>query len=167
MPSSSILPSFFLSRQMWTSVRQPHALTAVWTHTAHSCAPVTRASSLPLMGPPATVNRGGEERIGKEEDRGQKIRSGLEVLERFKMRHACCLYLYVWVCALTVCNAFTFINTLFSDLDECSFSDFLCQHMCVNTPGSFSCVCPSGYYVYEDGRSCEGNSTFLYYVLLL
>lgn len=34
------------------------------------------------MGPPATVNRGGEEMIGKEEDRGQKTgRSGLEVLE--------------------------------------------------------------------------------------
>ncbi len=47
---------------------------------------------------------------------------------------------------------------LFSvDLDECSFSEFLCQHRCVNTPGSFSCICPPGYYVYEDGRSCEGN----------
>lgn len=43
------------------------------------------------------------------------------------------------------------------DLDECSFSEFLCQHRCVNTPGSFSCICPPGYYVYEDGRSCEGK----------
>lgn len=43
------------------------------------------------------------------------------------------------------------------DLDECSFSEFLCQHRCVNTPGSFSCVCPLGYYVFEDGRSCEGK----------
>lgn len=44
-----------------------------------------------------------------------------------------------------------------ADLDECSFSEFLCQHRCVNTPGSFSCICPPGYYVYEDGRSCEGK----------
>ena len=43
------------------------------------------------------------------------------------------------------------------DLDECSFSEFLCQHRCVNTPGSFSCLCPLGYYVFEDGRSCEGK----------
>lgn len=43
------------------------------------------------------------------------------------------------------------------DLDECSFSELLCQHRCVNTPGSFACVCPPGYYVFEDGRSCEGK----------
>lgn len=46
-----------------------------------------------------------------------------------------------------------------TDLDECSFSEFLCQHRCVNAPGSFSCICPPGYYVYEDGRSCEGNAS--------
>ena len=43
------------------------------------------------------------------------------------------------------------------DLDECSFSELLCQYRCVNTPGSFICICPPGYYVFEDGRSCEGK----------
>lgn len=43
------------------------------------------------------------------------------------------------------------------DVDECGYTEFLCQHRCVNTPGSFSCVCPPGYYVFEDERSCEGS----------
>lgn len=51
-----------------------------------------------------------------------------------------------------------YIWTLFhSDLDECSFSEFLCQFRCVNTPGSFTCICPPGYYLYEDERNCEGK----------
>lgn len=44
-----------------------------------------------------------------------------------------------------------------ADLDECSFSEFLCQYRCVNAPGSFTCICPAGYYLFEDGRTCEGK----------
>lgn len=50
------------------------------------------------------------------------------------------------------------VSAFRSDLDECSFSEFLCQYRCVNAPGSFSCICPPGYYVYDDGRSCEGKA---------
>lgn len=44
-----------------------------------------------------------------------------------------------------------------ADMDECSFSEFLCQHECVNGPGSYYCTCPSGYNLLDDSRSCQGN----------
>ncbi|KAH0618822.1 hypothetical protein JD844_018312, partial [Phrynosoma platyrhinos] len=33
------------------------------------------------------------------------------------------------------------------DIDECSF-DRTCDHICVNTPGSFQCLCHKGYTLY-------------------
>ncbi|KAK7802040.1 hypothetical protein U0070_025713 [Myodes glareolus] len=42
-----------------------------------------------------------------------------------------------------------------SDMDECSFSEFLCQHECVNQPGSYFCSCPPGYVLLDDNRSCQ------------
>lgn len=45
-----------------------------------------------------------------------------------------------------------------ADMDECSFSEFLCQHECVNGPGSYYCTCPSGYNLLDDSRSCQGKN---------
>lgn len=33
------------------------------------------------------------------------------------------------------------------DIDECSF-DRTCDHLCINTPGSFQCLCNKGYTLY-------------------
>ncbi|XP_075419251.1 fibulin-7 isoform X2 [Tenrec ecaudatus] len=46
------------------------------------------------------------------------------------------------------------------DVDECEFykqegRPNLCMHDCVNTPGSYHCVCPSGYRILPDRQSCE------------
>ncbi|KAK2104629.1 hypothetical protein P7K49_018485 [Saguinus oedipus] len=40
-------------------------------------------------------------------------------------------------------------------MDECSFSEFLCQHECVNQPGTYFCSCPPGYILLDDNRSCQ------------
>lgn len=44
------------------------------------------------------------------------------------------------------------------DMDECSFSEFLCQHECVNQPGTYFCSCPPGYILLDDNRSCQGKA---------
>lgn len=42
------------------------------------------------------------------------------------------------------------------DLDECSMITNLCQYHCVNTPGSYKCICPAGFSL-ERGRQCLGK----------
>ena len=43
------------------------------------------------------------------------------------------------------------------DIDECK-QDGICENgYCVNIGGSFKCVCPSGYEMAADGRSCKGK----------
>lgn len=47
------------------------------------------------------------------------------------------------------------IHCLSADIDECSYSSYLCQYQCVNEHGKFSCVCPDGYQLLST-RLCQG-----------
>ena len=45
------------------------------------------------------------------------------------------------------------IKYLFTDIDECADTS-LCGHTCINTNGSFNCLCDDGYSLADDGRTC-------------
>ena len=49
-----------------------------------------------------------------------------------------------------------------SDIDECSrYGGQVCSpnSKCVNTPGSFNCVCNDGFEAEGEGRTCRGMFT--------
>lgn len=41
------------------------------------------------------------------------------------------------------------------DIDECSTENGGCQHECVNTFGSYSCQCRSGFMLHDNRRDCK------------
>ncbi|KAI1891477.1 hypothetical protein AGOR_G00144220 [Albula goreensis] len=40
------------------------------------------------------------------------------------------------------------------DINECENRD-VCQHECMNTPGSYKCLCPNGYRLMTNGKTCQ------------
>lgn len=40
------------------------------------------------------------------------------------------------------------------DINECQAPENTCKGQCINTEGSFRCVCPDGYKLDKDGKSC-------------
>ena len=44
-----------------------------------------------------------------------------------------------------------------SDIDECDGPLNQCAFRCANLPGTYTCVCPMGYKVADDGIHCEGT----------
>ena len=40
------------------------------------------------------------------------------------------------------------------DVDECANSNGGCDTLCINSPGSYSCSCNTGYMLLLDGRTC-------------
>ena len=54
---------------------------------------------------------------------------------------------------------------VFADINECSKEDHGCEHICINTVGSYYCVCRNGYFLNEGGRTCLGRTVFKMYFL--
>lgn len=59
-------------------------------------------------------------------------------------------------------NGLIFLFILFTDIDECAEGQHYCREntMCVNTPGSFMCICKTGYIRIDD-YSCTGERDML------
>jgi hypothetical protein len=52
------------------------------------------------------------------------------------------------------------------DVDEChelpELPNFGCSHTCLNSPGSAFCVCPTGYELDSDWKTCQGKGDFFF-----
>ena len=46
-------------------------------------------------------------------------------------------------------------------MDECSIENGGCEHICVNKPGAYECICNPGYSVQSDNKSCSGNASVM------
>ena len=56
---------------------------------------------------------------------------------------------------------YTFI---YPDIDECNEGTHVCTpHTCVNTIGSYTCGCNSGYLLDTDGFTCNGKHKRVYH----
>lgn len=60
------------------------------------------------------------------------------------MMRFCSFCIILWLCVT------------FTDINECELRD-ACQHECMNTPGSHRCLCPAGYRVMTNGKTCQGE----------
>lgn len=49
--------------------------------------------------------------------------------------------------------------SFYTDIDECENRD-TCQHECKNTFGSYRCICPPGYQLMLNGKTCQGETTW-------
>lgn len=50
------------------------------------------------------------------------------------------------------------------DINECEAMPGACRGgICVNTDGSYRCVCPKGYTIDPTGMVCIGQFTFVYF----
>lgn len=56
------------------------------------------------------------------------------------------------------CDYFKRLILLISpDIDECIQNGVLCKNgRCVNTDGSFQCICNAGFELTTDGKNCVG-----------
>ena len=63
---------------------------------------------------------------------------------------------------------YNFVCHFTSDVNECNDNNGDCEHTCINSEGSYSCSCNSGYSLDSNERYCSGKYMFelaYYYAL--
>ena len=51
----------------------------------------------------------------------------------------------------TICHYY-----LTLDIDECTDGTHMCEQICQDTPGFYTCSCPQGFDLNPNGRNCDG-----------
>ena len=59
------------------------------------------------------------------------------------------------------CDCIFVITFSLTDIDECKIGNGRCDHKCINTDGSYHCMCKRGYKQAHDGRKCRGNESLV------
>ena len=47
-----------------------------------------------------------------------------------------------------------------ADINECTSNNGNCEHICINTNGSYSCSCYNGYSLDMNRKNCTGKSKY-------
>ena len=63
-----------------------------------------------------------------------------------------CTYAHTYVAI-----KYTYIHTLHPDVDDCGDENGGCSQICINTEGSFTCDCNTGFVLDSDGATCNGE----------
>lgn len=56
---------------------------------------------------------------------------------------------------IIICLIIQSLLCVATDIDECSKENGGCQHECVNTFGSYSCQCRSGFMLHDNKHDCK------------
>ena len=86
-----------------------------------------------------------------------------ELLEYFR----CYAYMYMYACRSEICNSTfctsisifsnTYSYVVFADINECREDSSICAHQCLNTRGSYECICNRGFRLSADNQ-CVGTT---------
>ena len=60
--------------------------------------------------------------------------------------------------AYCCCTRYLILSTI--DQNECESGSHSCDQVCINTEGSYTCSCRSGYELGSDGESCIGTCPY-------
>lgn len=72
---------------------------------------------------------------------------------------------YVQLCGNRPGQIMNPVTNVTEEIDECALMPQMCNHgKCVNTPGSFRCICDVGYTYDEFSHQCIGKSVEMYFV---
>lgn len=85
----------------------------------------------------------------------------VEVLHTYTHTHKHTRTLRECMCLQSIC-------LFLADLDECVANGRICNNgRCVNTEGSFHCVCNAGFEISPDGKNCQGLSSSDIYIFVI
>ena len=51
------------------------------------------------------------------------------------------------------------LHLMLTDVDECQEKTTDCEHLCINTQGSYHCGCRDGFSLRPDNRTCEPDNS--------
>ena len=71
--------------------------------------------------------------------------------------YSSCVYTHTYICMYSIQCTLSFLP-LYTDIDECSLGTHLCNQICDNTPGNYTCDCNHGYSLSTANQyTCHGQ----------